>query len=716
MSRHTPARRTACFALLAATAAVLNLGSVSADPPKPLLSPLFTDNMVLQRGMADPIWGWTTPGYGVSVTFQGKTTTAVAGTDGEWRAKIGPFKAGGPYTLTVNGPYPVNPDGSPRPAAAAPVTKPANLENVMVGDVWLCSGQSNMEFGVGNLEQPEQTIAAANDPNLRLFTVNKLPALTPQATTSGQWQSCTPDTIKSQGTWNGFSAVAYFFGRDLERKTHVPIGLLLSSWGGTPAEAWTSEAALRQNVPDFIPQLDQLAEARTAAGTQAQRVADWYAKNDPGTPGNWQDPAFDDSAWKALTQPGYFQDAGDPSLANINGVVWYRRTFDLPAADAGKDAVLHLLADDNDTTWINGTQVGATEGYNTPRAYPVPASLLKPTGNVLAVRVLDTGGKGGIWGDPSTLSLEIPGAAAVPLAGAWRVRLGVPLAQAAPLPVSPDSNPSFPSVLYNGQISPLATFGIKGAIWYQGEANAGRDAQYRRLLPAMIADWRQAWGEGSFPFLIVQLAGWGSPDAAAWPELREAQWLTARDVPNAGIAAAIDVGNAGDIHPKNKQEVGRRLALVAEAKAYGEKVAYSGPVWQSMNSSNTGHILFLSFSHADGGLVSKSGPALAGFEVAGTDGVFVPADAQIVNNRVAVSSPKVPRPLSVRYDWSGYPQCSLYNGAGLPAFPFATQTDNGHLLHNSGLPHRRFRAIVLPGPRQASLCLRRPAKINPSKS
>lgn len=624
--------------------------------------------MVLQRSMADPVWGWTTPGMAVTVGFQSKRVKAIAGPDGEWTAKIGPFQAGGPYTLTVDGPFSVDPNQAA--AADAPVSRQIVRKNVMVGDVWLCSGQSNMEFGVGDLTQPQQVITAANDPNIRLFTVSKLPALDPQEATTGQWQPCSPATIKSQGTGNGFSAVAYFFGHDLQQTLHVPIGLLVSAWGGTPAEAWTSEAALRQAVPEFDPQMDQLDAARVGTGTEAQRFADWYTQNDPGTPGNWQDPAFDDSAWKPLPQPGFFQKSEDPDLAKVNGVVWYRRTFDLPNADAGKDAVLHLLADDNDTTWVNGTQVGATDGYDTPRAYPVPAALLKPTGNVIAVRVLDTGGTGGLWGDAANLKLEVPGGDPLPLAGPWRVHLGVALASAAPVPASIANNPNFPAVLYNGQISPLTTFGIKGAIWYQGEANAGRAAQYQQLLPAMIADWRQRWAEGNFPFLIVQLAGWGSPDADAWPELREAQWLVARDVPNAGIATAIDVGDAESVHPLNKKEVGHRLALVAEAKVYKKKVPYAGPVYE--NISVTNGVAKLTFTHVGGGLVAKDNKPLTGFEVAGEDGVFVPADARISGNLVVVSSPKVPHPKVVRYAWSPYPLCSLYSKEGLPAFPFDT--------------------------------------------
>ncbi len=721
MTRYVLLRRAAYFAALTALAGAGNLGRTQADPaattvppaipklpsnalppakpaspatpaphaaapshtnpsphavsPRPFLHPLFTDNMVLQRGMADPVWGWTTPGQTVTVSMNGKKATATAGQDGKWTAKLGPFQAGGPYTLTVEGPPPAGADGAPASPEAAPAAKPATLKlitlnNVMVGDVWLCSGQSNMEFGVGDLAQPEETITAANDADLRLFTVSKLPALDPQDATTGQWQPCTPATLKGQGTGNGFSAVAYFFGRELQETLHVPIGLVVSSWGGTPAEAWTSEGVLRQAVPELGPQLDQLDAARTGTGTEAESFADWYTKNDPGTPANWQDPALDDSAWKPLPQPGFFQKAGVPELAGINGVVWYRRAFDLPAGNTGKDAVLHLLADDNDTTWVNGTQVGTTEGYDTPRAYAVPASLLKPAGNVVAVRVLDTGGTGGLWGDPAVLKLEVPGGTDLPLAGPWRVHLGVALSQATPLPASIANNPNFPSVLYNGQISPLATFGIKGAIWYQGEANAGRDAQYRRLLPAMIANWRQAWGEGNFPFLIVQLAGYGSPDATAWPELREAQWLTARNVPNAGIATAIDLGDPASIHPKNKKEVGHRLALVAEAKAYKEKVAYAGPVYQNMSVADG--IVKLTFTHTGGGLAAKDNKPLTGFEVAGDDGAFVPADARISGSLVILSSPKVAHPKAVRYAWSGYPACSLYSKEGLPAFPFDT--------------------------------------------
>ena len=340
--------------------------------------------------------------------------------------------------------------------------------------------------------------------------------------------------------------------------------------------------------------------------------------------------------------------------------------------------MLHLLADDNDTTWVNGVQVGYTEGYENPRTYPGPAGLLHVGRNVIAVRVLDTGGGGGLWGDPAGLRLDVSGAASVPLAGPWQFRLSKPLTALPPPPPFINGNPNYPAELYNAMINPLIPFGIKGVIWYQGEANADRAYQYRSLLPALIADWRGRWGEGNFPFLIVQLAGY-TPGGPSWPELREAQALTTRTVSNTGLATAADVGDPNDVHPKNKQEVGRRLALVAEAQVYHENVAFSGPVYETMRVH--GAAVRLTFRHVEGGLVMKGG-TLTGFTVAGTDRNFVSADAHVAGNTVVVSSPQVTAPVAVRYAWSGYPAMSLYNAAGLPAFPFRTDDWPGITDHN----------------------------------
>ncbi|MGI4789472.1 MAG: sialate O-acetylesterase [Janthinobacterium lividum] len=649
-------QRAFCVALFI-TLTLASLPALRADDVKPFLHPLFTDNMVLQRGLADPVWGWTTPGAAVTVRVAGKGARALAGADGKWLASLPPLPVGGPYTLTVSGPQSVT------------------LRNILVGDVWICSGQSNMVFGIGSAINGPAEVAAADHPKIRLFTVGNAISAAPNSLLAGQWTVCTPKNV-SNGGWNGFSAVGYFFGRDLQQAVHVPIGLICTAWSGTPAQSWVSQEALLQKLPEFRQEITDADAIRADPRTLAQRNAEWYTKNDPGLPANWQSAALDDSAWKTIALPGYFQDAGIPELSSINGVVWFRRTFDLPAADLGKAAVLHLQADDDDTTWVNGTMVGATVGAPSS-TYPLAAGLLKPTGNVISIRLLDRGGKGGVHGDPADLSLEVPGGTDVPLAGSWRCHVGISLAQATPLPVDVVNDPYVPGVLYNGMISPLIPFGIKGAIWYQGESNAGNGKQYQTLLPTMIGDWRTRFGVGAFPFLIVQLANLGQPPAqpggSGWAELREAQLLTAERLPKTGLAVAVDIGDANDIHPKNKQEVGRRLALTAEAIVYGKKLEYSGPLYQGMTVE--GGAIRLHFRHVGGGLVVKGGGPLTGFAIAGADGHFVWAAAKIVGFSVVVTSPAVPAPSAVRYAWADNPTCNLYNQAGLPASPF--RTDSG---------------------------------------
>jgi len=655
----------AAAASLAAVALIGLQSSALAASSEPFLHPLFCDNMVLQRGASDPVWGWTSPGQTVTVSIDGKTAKAVAGPDGKWMARVGPFAAGGPYTLTVTGPQRVT------------------LNNVMVGDVWICSGQSNMQFGIGNADNAAGETANANYPNIRLFMVSNVTSPTPNTTVpvnaaEGHWQACSPQTI-AMGGWNGFTAVGYFFGRDLQQDIHVPIGLIETTWGGTIAEAWTSAEAL-DTMPDFQSAVANLQKQTAGpAQTYDDKLKAWYANHDPGSVGaTWGDPALDVSAWKTMPLPQLFQDAGDPSIANVNGVIWFRRTFDLPAGDAGKDAVLHLMVDDNDTTWVNGVQVGATDGYNVQRAYNVASSILKPTGNTIAVRVLDTGGKGGVWGDAAGLRLDVTGGATLSLDGPWSYKLGTTLPTDNSLP-TPSSNPNVVTVLYNGMIAPLIPFGIKGALWYQGESNVGRGKQYQTLLPTMIQDWRSRFGSGQFPFLIVQLANLGktptAPGESGWAELREAQLLTSERLPKTGLALAVDIGNPSDIHPKNKQEVGRRLALNAEAIAYGQKVEYSGPIYQSMTVE--GAAIRLHFTHVTGGLVCKNADKLTGFEIAGADGKFVWADAKIDGNSVVVSTPSVPVPTAVRYAWADNPSVTLYNGDGLPASPFRTDGPEG---------------------------------------
>ncbi|HWT03770.1 MAG TPA: sialate O-acetylesterase [Pyrinomonadaceae bacterium] len=650
------------FLLMAFFGGVEPARAQESSAARPFLHPLFGDDMVLQRNVKFPVWGWTTPGASVTVQLRGQKAAATADADGKWLARLGPFEAGGPYTLTISGPQSVT------------------LNNVLVGDVWLCSGQSNMEMGVTQVDNPKEEAARANYPRLRLFTVPKTIAATPQSTVQARWLVTTPANITTGG-WGGFSAVAYFFGRHLHKELNVPIGLIHSSWGGTVAEGWVSAEALSA-MEEFQPAIKSLAETMTApkkAAVDVDRATEaWWPKNDPGSGASpaWSDAALDASQWKTMRLPQLWEDAG---LPDYDGVVWFRRTFELPADWAGRDLVLSLgPIDDRDTTFVNGVRVGAMSQYDAPRSYKVPASALRPGVNTIAVRVLDTGVGGGIYGSPEQMKI-VPagGGAAVSLAGEWSYRPSVKLVEVkeAP-PTQPASgNLGLVNARYNGMIAPLLPFSIKGAIWYQGESNVGRAAQYEKLLPVMIRDWRARFESGDFPFLIVQLANYLGrktvPADSEWARLREAQLKVSQAVPHAGLAVAIDIGDAKDIHPKNKQEVGRRLALAALEIAYGKKGASSGPVYREMKED--GGVIRLSFDHADGGLVLKPGEGgLSGFAIAGEDRRFVWADAVVRGKEVWVSSPQVKFPIAVRYGWADNPVSTLYNAAGLPASPFRT--------------------------------------------
>lgn len=654
---------------LAALMALANASPAAAPAAKPFLSPIFGDNMVLQRDKPCALWGWAKPGGQVSVSLGQPAVRAVADAEGKWQLTLPAHPAGGPHEISIAG------------------AQTLTLHNVMFGDVWICSGQSNMEFGMGMTADSAAEIAAASNPNIRLFAVPKQTALTPVAApANGRWDICKPETVRV-GAWNGFSAVAYFFGRELQQDLKVPIGLIQTAWGGTPAEAWTSESALKDKMPDFGPKLSQLAEARAAveAGTYdyAKVIAGWYQKVDPGE--NKAAPEFDASGWKTMVLPRIWEQSGDPQLARFDGLVWFRREVDLPAEAAGKAGVLHLGPVDNiDTTWVNGALVGGMDNLTLPRKYNLPAGVLKAGRNVIAVRVLDYGGGGGIPGTPNQMSLEISNVPAVALAGPWQYQIAASLAQTGSFPVRIPGNANYPTELYNGMIAPLVLLAMKGVIWYQGEANGDRSYQYRKLLPTMIEDWRQNWGQGQFPFLIVQLANFTAslpqPAEAPWAELREAQWMTAKTVPNTGLATAIDVGEAADIHPTNKQEVGHRLALAARALVYQEKIPYSGPAYDTMKVE--GNAIRLNFTNTNGGWVAKDGKPLTGFAIAGANHQFVWADAEVDRNSVVVSSPQVPQPIAVRYAWANNPVCNLGNGASLPALPFRTDDWPGLTLNN----------------------------------
>jgi sialate O-acetylesterase len=612
-------------------------------------NPLFCDHAVLQQGREVPVWGTADDGERIVVEIAGRTAEAVA-KDGRWLVRLPELPVGGPYTLTIRG------------------TNTVTLQDVLVGEVWVCGGQSNMERQLGPREgqKPiigwERETAAANVPQLRDFYVPEVMSPVPLAEVKGSWTVCTPETAPD------FPAVGYFFARALMQARGVPVGLIHTAWGGTPAESWTSARTL-VTLPGFAQTLALLAEQTRDPAGAARRyhesLAQWCRAHDTGTSAAtpWSAEALSTEGWTKSDEPGLWEQSG---LPGFDGIVWLRREFELPAAAASGEATLDLGAiDDIDTTWVNGVEVGETGFYSTPRSYRVPAGVLRVGRNVIAVRVLDTGGGGGFWGKPSQMVLRSAAGATVPLAGSWLRKVSATLAATGKPPVNPGMGSGVPTVLHNAMIAPLQPYAIRGALWYQGEANNDAPQAYRRLLPATIADWRRGWGQGDFPFLFVQIA----PFKEMSPEIREAQLQIWQETKNTAMVVTTDCGDANDIHPADKRPVGERLALAARALAYGESVEYSGPTFDAAKFEGAKAIV--SFTHLGGGLVAPGG-ALRGFEVAGADGVFHPATARIVGETVEVSSPEVAAPVSVRYGWANVPDCNLFNAAGLPASPFRT--------------------------------------------
>ncbi len=629
----------------------------SAVKAQVTLPPFFNCNMILQQGIPIPVWGWASPGEKVSVTFNDKTVTTKTGNDGKWRVTLQPMNYGGPYKMVVKG------------------KNLRTIENILIGEVWVCSGQSNMEFNLSSANNAEAEIAASNYPEIRLFTVKKRIAQTPQDNLEeGDWWECSPISSPK------FSAVAYFFGRALYQKLKVPIGLINTSWGGTVAETWTSPDAIALN-PDFAPMLANLKKidlneyGKSVEKEIRDRLGE-FSTTDQGTKDNqpvWAAPEMDDQGWKTMPLPGYIESNG---LQGVDGIIWFRKTLVVDANDAGKTSILDLAKiNDSDVTYVNGFKVGGTElKSDARRTYTIPEGVLKAGKNTITVRVEDIGGSGGIYGDAKDMKLTA-GQKIFSLAGDWKYKIGV-------LKVNTTLGPnSYPTLLYNGMINPLVPYGIKGAIWYQGEGNAGRAFQYRRVFTDMIKDWRNHWEQGDFPFLFVQLANFMKADSlpveSTWAELREAQTM-ALSLPKTGMASAIDVGEALDIHPKDKQTVGNRLALSALNVAYRQPVENLGPVFKEMKIS--GNTVEVTFDHVVQGLKAKDKYGyVKGFTVAGSDHKFHWAKASITGtNKVLLSSPEVAAPVAVRYGWANNPDdVNLYNSQGLPADPFRTDKWKG---------------------------------------
>lgn len=620
------------------------------------LPAIVGNGMVLQRDIPLNVWGWADAGETVTVTFRGRAHGATADAQGRWRVVLEPLQAGGPDRMEI--------------AASNRIT----LEDVLVGDVWLCSGQSNMTHQFNRWqERYTREIAAADVPEIRQFFVPTKAVLGgPVEDVPGQvWKRATPENVLD------FTVIGYFLARRLFERYHVPQGIIMSCVGGTRIEAWTSEEGFRE-FPATLGVIARNKDAghvdRINAEARADRDADHSRdEHDAGLDGpvTWFDPAYRPLNWKPINVPGYWEDQG---VRSLDGVVWYRREIEVPASLAGREARVKLgRIRDADELYVNGRRVGNTTYEYPQRRYSIPAGVLQPGRNIFVVRVTNGGGKGGFIPD-KPYRLEIDGEV-IDLKGTWEYKVGQvypPWHGGRPGIVAQEQ----PSALYNGMIAPLVRYGICGILWYQGESNADEPAAYRALLPNLIADWRRQWAEGEIPFLIAQLPNYMDvdylPAASNWALLREAQLQTAETTPATGLAVTIDLGEWNDIHPARKMEVGERLALQARRVAYGERdLVASGPRFRSQEIKD-GRIV-LTFDSVGGGLVSSNGEPLAHFAIAGADKHWVWGRASIQGDQVVVWSDAVPEPRFVRYAWADNPDfANLANKEGLPAAPFRT--------------------------------------------
>lgn len=614
---------------------------------------IFSDNMVLQRDKPIKVWGWADKNETVEVSFLDQQKKVKADKNGNWTILLTPVSHGGPYTMQVKG-----------------KNNSITFQNILIGEVWLCSGQSNMEWQVKSSMNAKSEISNADFPEIRSFNVVKDLDMKPKSDLKGSWEVCSPATV------GDFSAVAYFFARKLYQELNVPIGIINSSWGGTDIETWTSPESFSKlgdifkerykalNITDFDKFAKESEEGKKAF-TQAML-------NDPGVAESWFNPTLNTSTWKKMQVPKLW----DGELGSVDGILWFRYALTLPESVEGKSGTIRLgPIDDNDVTWINGIKVGETNGYNINRSYAVPANVLKAGQNIITVKIVDNAGGGGLYGKPEDLTLDA-GGKSYPLAGEWLYKVAVSNKAFNYVEFSPNM---YSSLLYNAMINPIIQYPIKGAIWYQGENNAGQAYNYRTLFPNMITDWRTKWGY-EFPFYWVQLANFMAkddvPQDSDWAELREAQSMTL-SLPKTGEAVITDIGEANDIHPRNKQDVGLRLALNALNKDYGKTdIIYSGPTFKSMEVD--GDKAIISFNNIGKGLKSTSKYGyIEGFAIAGADNKFVWAKAYIEGDKVIVYSDNISKPVSVRYSWSNNPDVNLFNSEGLPAAPFRTDCLKG---------------------------------------
>jgi len=646
---------------------------------------LFSDNMVLQQKAKVPFWGKAQPGEMVIIKASwGETVKTKVNNDGTWMTKVKTIKAGGPYTVSL-----VIGDSS------------ISYHNVMLGEVWLCSGQSNMEIPLEGwppenpINNSAEEIKNANYPNIRLFTVARAVSSKPEFNCVGSWSECNPRTVAK------FSAVAYFFGRKLYKELNVPIGLVVSVWGGTKIQPWISGKYL-----DSLDEYKSLVEKISQAKDEVDKLNEWIHSHHfidisgKAPEVQWENldfgdslcakPNFNDSAWRKMKLPVYWEST---EVGNFDGAVWFRKKIDVPKGWLNKALVLELgPVDDMDRTYVNGTLVGATEEvgfWQKPRVYEVPANLITDTVLTIAVRVIDNQGGGGIWGNNVKMQIHPKGSEEnISLAGEWKY---LPVAEyinekfyvyninnqefySRPK-AAIDIGPNTPTMLFNGMIAPLIPYYIKGVIWYQGESNSDEPNDYnnyKTYFSMMINNWRSDWMEGDFPFYFVQIAPWNYGDNSRSYVVRDAQFQTYLSVPNTGIVVTLDISSLSTIHPPDKLDVGKRLALWALAKNYGKKVFYSGPLYKAMEIK--GDKIILSFEHSDKGLVLKDINGDTNFIISGPDQKFVKAKAKVDGKKLIVFSDEIKDPVAVRYTWSNNAEATLFNKEGLPSPTF--KTDN----------------------------------------
>ncbi|HSD06869.1 sialate O-acetylesterase [Flavobacterium sp.] len=624
---------------------------VNANVKMPLL---FSDGMVLQRNKTIPVWGWADPNEKVEVRFNKQIKTIQADKNGKWMIGLNAEKAGGPFELTITGKNKIV------------------IKNVLVGEVWICSGQSNMEFQMYKTMDSKKEMADSDYPMIRQFLVAQDLSGSPKADLkAGKW------AVSNQENIRDFTAAGFFFAKKLYAELKIPIGIINTSWGGTCVETWTSREAFEKSdeFKDMIakvPSVDMDAIFEKYKKSLLDNISkiqgfDVHLTNED----QFKEFDFYDKNWPEIKVPSLWE---NQQIGNIDGIVWMRKTIILTAEQAKKEATLYLSKiDDEDQTYVNGVQVGTNNLWDKQRVYKIPANVLKEGTNIIAVRITDYSGGGGIYGDPADLKIDFKDSN-LSLEGLWKFNV-----VQVKMSVSPNS---YPSLLYNAMINPLIPYAFQGVLWYQGEANVTRAAQYKKAFPLMITDWRTKWNQGNFPFYFVQLStfdefGGNSAKGSRWAELREAQTETLK-LPNTGMVVSTDIGNAKDIHPTNKQDIGKRFASIALNDVYGKKQICSGPMFESMEIK--GNQIILSFASIGTGLsTSDKNGILKGFEIAGADKVFYPAQAIIKENKVIVSSEKVSTPVAVHYGWADDDtEINLFNKENFPASPF--RTDNWEMV------------------------------------